>query len=233
MQWRGRFLASSAISLSLSAMILEKLTLLMVPIVSFLFGTALGPVEMAALQQLLWILAGAWLGCFVLGELTGNVSQVDKVWSILPVVYTWTVALHGDFTPRLVLMAVLVTAWGARLTYNFSRHGAYRLKFWSGHEDYRWQVLRNKPEFEPRWKWTLFNLGFISGYQNVLIMLMTLPTIVVLQFAEIPLGPMDFAVAALAVFMTLPHPPGVIPPGPQVQSSCFLHVRSAPARTER
>lgn len=141
-------------------------TLLVVPVVSFIFGTQLGPGEIAALQAVLWILLCAWLSCFILGELTSNVSQVDKVWSLLPIVYVWVVAHHGDYSPRLLLMAMLVTAWGVRLTYNFSRHGAYRLKFWSGKEDYRWQVLREKPEFKPAWKWTLFNFGFISGYQE-------------------------------------------------------------------
>jgi steroid 5-alpha reductase family enzyme len=98
-------------------------------------------------------------------------------------------------------MSVLVTAWGLRLTWNFSRHGAYRLKFWSGHEDYRWQVLRKKPEFQPRWKWTLFNLFFISGYQNILILLMTLPILVALQFESSPMGWLDYIAAAGIFFM--------------------------------
>ena len=127
--------------------ILLIITLLVIPVISFIFGTPLGAEETRALHVLAWILLGAWMSCFLLGELTDNVSQVDKVWSLLPIVYAWTVAHHGEYTPRLLLMAILVTAWGARLTYNFSRHGAYRLKFWSGHEDYRWQVLRDKPEF--------------------------------------------------------------------------------------
>lgn len=176
-------------------------TLLPVPLFSYLFGAALGAAEWAALASLGWILLAAWATCFVLGELTGNVGQVDRLWSLLPIVYTWVVAIHGSFAPRLVLMATLVTVWGARLTYNFSRHGAYRLKFWSGHEDYRWRVLREKPEFQPSWKWTLFNLAFISGYQNILILLFTLPTIVALQFRSTPLGILDGLAAAVLLFM--------------------------------
>ena len=181
--------------------ILLIITLLVVPVISYFSGTPLGANETGALQALCWILAGAWISCFLLGELTRNVSQVDKLWSLLPVVYAWTVAHHGDYAPRLLLMAALVTAWGARLTYNFSRHGAYRLKFWTGHEDYRWQVLREKPEFRSRWRWTLFNLGFISGYQNVLILMMTLPTLVAMQFSDTPLGSLDYIATALIVFM--------------------------------
>jgi len=172
-------------------------TLLVVPLVSVIFGTLPGPAEIAALKTVSWILLAVWLSCFILGELTANVSQVDKLWSLLPIIYVWVVADHGDYTPRLLLMAMLVTIWGVRLTYNFSRHGAYRLKFWSGNEDYRWQVLRDKPEFKPAWKWTLFNLGFISGYQNALILMMTLPTLVAMQFSATPLGPLDYIATAL------------------------------------
>jgi steroid 5-alpha reductase family enzyme len=181
--------------------ILLIVTLLVIPVFSYVFGTPLGANEVAALGVLCKILIVAWISCFLLGELTNNVSQVDKVWSLLPIVYAWTIAYHGEFTPRLLLMALLVTAWGARLTYNFSRHGAYRLKFWSGHEDYRWQVLREKPEFRSRWKWTLFNLGFISGYQNALILMMTLPMLVAMQFSNTPIGPLDYATAILVLFM--------------------------------
>lgn len=167
-------------------------TLLMVPVLTYFFGTPLGVTELAALKILVWILFTAWILCFVLGELSGNVSQVDRLWSLLPVAYVWVVAAFAQFSPRLLLMALPVTVWGIRLTYNFARQGGYRLKFWNGHEDYRWQVLRQRPEFEPAWRWTAFNLVFISGYQNILILLMTLPSLVALQFADTPIGPLDY-----------------------------------------
>jgi steroid 5-alpha reductase family enzyme len=135
--------------------------------------------------------------CFVAGELTGNYSQVDKLWSLVPIVYVWTIASYGDFDLRLSAMSILVTVWGLRLTYNFSLKDAYRWKFWQGKEDYRWQVLRAKPEFQPRWKWVLFNLCFISGYQNALILMMTLPAIVALQFNDHPIGLLDCVAAIL------------------------------------
>ena len=115
--------------------------------------------------------------CFLLAELTGNCSQVDKIWSVVPIIYVWEYAHLTNYHPRFVLMAILVTLWGARLTYNFSRRGAYSWKFWSGEEDYRWEVLRKMPMFNARWKWTLFNLFFISFYQNILIWLITVPAI--------------------------------------------------------
>ncbi len=88
--------------------------------------------------------------------------------------------LLGDFHPRMVLMSIVVTIWGIRLTYNFARRGAYQWRFWAGEEDYRWEILRNKPGFNNRFVWMIFNLFFISAYQNVLIFLFTVPILTVL-----------------------------------------------------
>jgi steroid 5-alpha reductase family enzyme len=180
--------------------ILLGVTLLAVPLFSYFFGTALGPLEWKALQTLMIIVAIVIAYSFIVGELTRNNSQVDKLWSLLPIVYTWVVASYGDFSPRLAVMSVLVTLWGLRLTVNFAMKGAYSWRFWAGEEDYRWLVLRRKPEFNPRWKWTLFNLFFISGYQLVLILLFTLPAIVALQNNTVPMGIFDYAAALLMFF---------------------------------
>jgi len=139
------------------------------------------------------------LYCFIVGELSHNNSQMDKLWSILPAVYTWIIAIRGAMDLRLVLMAILVTIWGIRLTYNFARKGAYHLKFWTGREDYRWQVLRNRKEFQPHWKWAIFNLLFISIYQNFLVLLITLPSVVVMN-GENPLNWVDLVATFLFVF---------------------------------
>jgi steroid 5-alpha reductase family enzyme len=180
--------------------ILLGFTLLAVPVISYFTGTALGPSEMKAMVTLAIIVAAAVAYSFIVGEVTGNNSQVDKLWSILPIVYVWVVAGYGEWSPRLLLMALLVTAWGVRLTANFAMKGAYQWRFWDGEEDYRWQVLRAKPEFSPRWKWTLFNLFFISGYQHILIVLFTLPAIVALQHNNAPLGIFDLVAAVLMLF---------------------------------
>jgi len=112
----------------------------------------------------------------------------------------WMVAAYGGFTIRLVLMAILVTIWGVRLTANFALKGAYHWKFWTGEEDYRWKVLRERDEFKPHWKWMIFNLLFICLYQNVLILLFTLPSIIALQFANTPISWIDYAATALMLF---------------------------------
>lgn len=175
-------------------------TLLVVPVFTYFFGIPLGEREWEVLFVLMKICGFSITYCFIVGELTNNNSQVDKYWSVLPIIYAWVMAYYGDFSPRMVLMASLVTAWGARLTYNFARKGAYRWKFWEGEEDYRWEILRKKPEFQPRWKWTLFNLFFISGYQNVLILLFTLPMLVTMQFDGLPLGIWDIFTASGVLF---------------------------------
>ncbi len=124
-----------------------------------------------------WLMLGVAALCFVVGTVTGNVSQVDKLWSIMPIGYVWIVAARSHMPARMVLMAILVTIWGARLTYNFSRVGGYSWRFWSGHEDYRWAHLRQWPVLNTRAGWTAFSLLFICFYQMALILWFTLPIV--------------------------------------------------------
>lgn len=114
---------------------------------------------------------------FVTSEVTGNYSQVDKLWSLVPPVLAWYFAGASSWDARLVLMALLVTAWGARLTFNFWRRGGYAWPPWNGVEDYRWGVLRANPLLAAPWRWRLFNLGFVSLYQVLLLLLITLPSV--------------------------------------------------------
>ena len=166
------------------------------PLLYIFVGPALDASQLETLK-ILGIIAGcSALFCFVVGELTGNNSQMDKLWSLLPIAYTWVIAARGGMTPRLAVMAVLATLWGCRLTFNFARKGAYRLKFWEGEEDYRWAVLRAKKEFQPHWKWMLFNLFFISIYQNTLVLMTTFPALVLMN-VTVPFGWVDALAAVL------------------------------------
>lgn len=175
---------------------LLAISLIACPLLHIFVGPALEPAQVETLKVLLWICGGSAIYCFVVGEFTGNNSQMDKLWSLLPIAYTWVIAAHGGFATRPVVMACLATLWGARLTFNFARKGAYKLKFWEGEEDYRWKVLRSKKEFQPHWKWALFNLFFISIYQNALVLLTTLPALALMS-ADKPFGWMDGVAAAL------------------------------------
>ena len=121
---------------------------------------------------------------------------MDKLWSLLPIAYTWVIAAAGGMNTRLVVMAVLATLWGIRLTFNFARKGAYRLKFWEGVEDYRWAVVRSGPAFKSRWAWAAFDLGFISVYQNALVLMTTFPALVAMR-SDRTFGWMDAVAAVL------------------------------------
>src|ERR1035438_4163707 len=103
--------------------ILLVITLLVVPVFSYFFGTAPGPFEWKAMHTLIIIMLVVIAYSFIIGELTNNNSQVDKLWSVLPIVYSWVVTGYGDYSPRLVLMSCLVTLWGVRLTINFALKG--------------------------------------------------------------------------------------------------------------
>lgn len=172
-------------------------TLVVLPIFAFKFDQPLDPLQTEILKHLIYGMLAIALLCFTVGELTNNTSQVDKLWSIVPIGYVWYIAYAGGWQERSILMAVLVTVWGARLTYNFSRRGAYKLKFWEGEEDYRWEVLRQNPALSGRLRWTLFNLFFICLYQMSLILLFCLPALVVLQGSNVPLGIYDYLLAAI------------------------------------
>ena len=175
---------------------LLAISLIACPLLYIFVGPALDATQMETLKLLGIICGCSALYCFVVGELTGNNSQMDKLWSLLPIVYTWVIAFKGGLDTRLVVMACLATLWGARLTFNFARKGAYSLKFWEGEEDYRWSVLRARKEFQPHWKWALFNLFFISIYQNALVLMTTFPALV-LMGSDKPFGWMDAVAAAL------------------------------------
>lgn len=147
---------------------------------------------MAPLVVCLVICGALMTATWLASVLTDEYSWVDRIWSIAPVAYVWVFAVAGAFDARLVLMAVLVTAWGIRLTFNYARKGGYR----PGGEDYRWAVVRGRmspPAFQ------VFNLLFISVYQNALILLFSLPALTAFEALGAPLGVWDVVLAALFV----------------------------------
>jgi steroid 5-alpha reductase family enzyme len=187
----------------LITIILLIFTVIVVPFVSFYFGTPLNEVQNHVLFGASMIVSGVIAYCFLIGELSKNNSQVDKLWSIVPIGYVWYMTIEGGMNERMVLMAILVSIWGSRLTFNFARRGAYTWRFWAGEEDYRWEILRKRPGFNNRFVWMIFNLLFISAYQNVLIFLFTLPILASLADNTNPLGIADYALAGLYVTLVI------------------------------
>lgn len=172
------------------------LSIVACPFMYFLVGPALSGGQLETLKILGIVAGGSALYCFVVGEITRNNSQMDKLWSILPEVYLWIMAVRSGMNPRIVIMAILATIWGIRLTYNFAKKGAYSIKFWAGEEDYRWILLRQRKEFQPRIKWVVFDLLFISIYQNALVLMTTFPGLVAMESTK-SLGVVDIVAAVL------------------------------------
>jgi steroid 5-alpha reductase family enzyme len=115
----------------------------------------------------LWALGFA-IAAFVFSIITKDYSWVDRIWSILPVGFSWYYAYRSGCALLPCIATALVTLWGVRLTFNFARKGGY-----SGVEDYRWAVVRQK--ISNPFLWQLFNLFFISLFQCGLFVLFTYP----------------------------------------------------------
>lgn len=181
------------------------LTIIVLPLVA----VKLDPISLSDLQKHMlltsgFIALGAATLCIVVAELTKNYSQVDKIWSVIPVVYAVYFAYASDWDPRVTVMAACALIWGARLTYNFSRRGGYRWKFWEGEEDYRWEVLRQNPLFKGKpVNWKLFAVFFIGLYQNTLLWLITLPAMMAYAGHAKPLQWTDYLLAALMIALVV------------------------------
>ena len=124
---------------------------------------------MSALEINFWLFVAICAATWLTSIITKEYSWVDRIWSIIPVAYMWVFAYGANFSDvRLNVMAVLVTLWGARLTFNFARKGGYA----PGGEDYRWAILRKK--MSPV-VYQIFNIFFIVIFQNALLLAITLP----------------------------------------------------------
>lgn len=180
--------------------LLLLVTLIIVPF-AFIFDVPLTELQKETLDVLVIVYLSAATLCFIVSSITNNYSQVDKLWSTIPIAYVWIIAAKSGFEARPLLMAVLATIWAIRLTYNFTRRGGFTWKFWTGEEDYRWPILRKKPEFAAKWKWVLFNFLFISYYQMAIILLFTLPALK--SIGGGPLTWVDLLLAGLIVALVI------------------------------
>lgn len=145
--------------------------------VFFADGISALPVWFNATDPLIIVIlcASAFAVCsFFAGLITKDYSWVDRMWSVLPVLYGLFYAWRGGFSPVIVIASGLIAVWGIRLTWNFASKGGY-----TGMEDYRWGILRQKIKNPVLWQ--LFNLLFISFFQNALFVAFTLPMYYMIQ----------------------------------------------------
>jgi steroid 5-alpha reductase family enzyme len=148
------------------------------------------------LSTCLAIYAGVCLAVLLLSVASREYSWVDRIWSVVPAVYVGVFAGSAGFADvRLDVLFGLVVLWGLRLTFNFARKGGYA----AGGEDYRWAVLRGR--MSP-WQFQAFNVGFITIYQNAILLLITLPAYTALTHRS-SFGPLDvlFTVVFLACLL--------------------------------
>jgi len=156
-------------------------------------------VQEGPLRNVSLLCAGATTWTWLSSVITGKCTQIDRLWSIMPPLYACLVALHpsarGD--SRLLVMAVLPTLWGIRLTYNFWRKGGYK----PGEEDYRWAVVR-KAVPNPI-LFHLLNFFIICLYQHILLFLFVSPVYVAWSHRGLPLnlGDIISAISFLAFLL--------------------------------
>lgn len=149
---------------------------------------------MTPLIVVLLIVAFVCVLVLVASVATGDYSWVDRSWSIVPAIYVWVFAgFAGLSDTRLNVMAILVTAWAARLTFNFARKGGY-----SGVEDYRWAILRSRMT---RRQFQIFNVFFITLYQNLILVLIALPALTAYNYRGRAFGALDAVVTVLFVLL--------------------------------
>jgi steroid 5-alpha reductase family enzyme len=164
---------------------------------------SLSQLQKSTLRTLIIICGCSMAYCFIVGEITRNNSQMDKLWSILPIAYAWVIAVNSGFKTRVTVYAMVVSIWGIRLTVNFARKGAYSIRFWTGEEDYRWSILRQKPAFSNKVVWALFDLFFISFYQNALVLAICLPALAVMESSVVFSYPDAIALIFAVAFLLL------------------------------
>ena len=182
----------------LTSTILLIIVLVVIPVVAIFYDQPLTEVQSHIFENLVIAMVSISLICFVIGEITKNYSQTDKLWSIMPFFYVLYAAYASNWQPRLLLMLIVTAIWSIRLTYNFNRRGGYSWKFWTGEEDYRWTVLRQEPFLQGKIRFTLFNLFFICLYQQGIMLAFTLPTIVAMK-SDKPLGFIDILLAIIFI----------------------------------
>jgi steroid 5-alpha reductase family enzyme len=154
------------------------------------------------LQSWVIVFAAIVVLCFMVGELARNYSQVDKLWSIIPGIYSWLTFVSFP-SARLLIMSILVTAWGLRLSYNFNRKGGYNIIPWKGEEDYRWKIMRENPLLKGRLRFGLFNLLFICFYQNLLILLFSSPLLIAAKYQDRGITIIDVAAGIMMALFIL------------------------------
>lgn len=144
------------------------------------------PADWHPLTKLALADLAATVAVFVFSLANDNSSFYDPYWSVAPVAIGWWLALGPGaargLDARQVLVLALLTAYGARLTFNWARG-------WTGlgHEDWRYVDLRRTTG---RAYWVVSLLG-LHLMPTVLVFLGCLPLFAALVGPATPIGVVD------------------------------------------
>lgn len=140
-----------------------------------------GRESLSVYDTLMWVFLVSSLFCWVMSLITNNLSQVDRLWSVLPPIYSTVMSYYAVSTKGLeasssmLVMSTVSWVWGLRLTFQFVKKGGYTL----AGEDYRWRYVKESFSGHP-FLYHLFNLFFVVIYQNILLFLLVLPQLAIL-----------------------------------------------------
>jgi len=146
------------------------------------------PVSEDPLTSSVYVVICTSLLTFIFNVIT-EYSWTDRLWGTLPVFISWIYFIKTG-KPVLLVTAVLITIWGARLTFNFSRRGGF-----NSIEDYRWSYLHKN--MGGGLVWQLFSFFFIACYQQGLFIAFTSPLEVVALNGMINIGTVIFSIIAI------------------------------------
>ena len=134
-------------------------------------------------------LAGCMVALWLLSLRMKDSSIVDLFWGPAFAVVCWITVFDSGVTPRAVLVAGLVTAWGMRL-------GIYLSWRNLGHgEDKRYTAMRKK--HGDAWWWR--SLFIVFGLQGVLVWIVSLPVRAAIQAPFADWSWTDLLASALVV----------------------------------
>ncbi|KAI3635494.1 hypothetical protein MIR68_006132 [Amoeboaphelidium protococcarum] len=163
-----------------------------------------------ALTQSIAVLKVCVFSSFLYGLITDNVSSTDRLWSVIPMVFSWIFTMSSNSNAAL-LLTLCITIWGLRLSFNFWRKGGYALSY----EDYRWEYVRVKTFQGQKMKsdgsiyhasfiyallWEVFHLFFVCIFQQVLLWMLTIP-VYYASLSNHAVSWLQFALVALVLLL--------------------------------
>jgi hypothetical protein len=88
-------------------------TVILLPLLAYFLGAPPNEIQLRIVKETAWILAVVIGYTFIVGQMTGNNSQVDKLWSIVPIIYVWHMTSRGGWDSRIILQEEVLIHGGS------------------------------------------------------------------------------------------------------------------------